>query len=686
MVLRPQTITFTAPASPIDYGSASTFGLTATSDSGLSVSLASSSTSVISISASTATVQGVGTAVLTASQVGDANYNAATPVTLTVVVYKGDQTITALGLETKYVGDAAFTITATSDALLTSFTAVSSDTAVATVSGTTVTPVAPGITTITVTQAGNAFYNLAEWEGLLTVKAKTDADSDGVPDSQDDIDTDLTDGTVDQEGDVEIDASDTTGGTSGAKHLRLEVPHYDDDTVTRTNPSSYIHLGAQRTDDDAKGRGDDLLKLVGLTTSTKKFYRDDWRHANSQQHPKTVYHRQDGIDDQTKSPQQLTGELLTRGGWREHTDGNRITTTRGDRVEVIGGNYKMVVLGRVFSRAASNGWGQSYWESSGGHNKDGTNTPGEVTSIVWKASESECKDTYSATWKVYDETIKGKVCSRYTGNTYDYDECDLIVETIGSPDSVGVTASAAPAIPSADVADAQQQTNPEAGWVMSASPARKKINPDITETTKATSMEDEIHANQSIGAFIDEDEVIRTSKVENTTVTGSITSNTFAGVLSDEMGVVTTKKQPGDGRCSYGDVNKFKETLTVGASYIAGEYAGCKLEIATGAMHWTNSGMGAAFQIGTTSEITIGVDTSFTLGAITAAVNLTRANELEITAALGCQIGLELVHKTDQDGIGMTNKQMTLLRMMQGAEESSIKAVKQAPKIFKCFL
>jgi hypothetical protein len=103
-------------------------------------------------------------------------------------------------------------------------------------------------------------------------------------------------------------------------------------------------------------------------------------------------------------------------------------------------------------------------------------------------------------------------------------------------------------------------------------------------------------------------------------------------------------------------------------------------------MHWTNAGMGAAFQIGTTSEITVGVDTSFTLGAITVAVNLTRANELEVTAALGCQIGLELVYKTDQDGIGMTDKQMTLLRMMQGAEESSIKAVKQAPKLFKCFL
>jgi hypothetical protein len=38
--------------------------------------------------------------------------------------------------------------------------------------------------------------------------------------------------------------------------------------------------------------------------------------------------------------------LHSKGGWRDHTDGNRITTTRGDKVEVIRGNYKLVVLGR----------------------------------------------------------------------------------------------------------------------------------------------------------------------------------------------------------------------------------------------------------------------------------------------------------------------------------------------------
>jgi hypothetical protein len=38
--------------------------------------------------------------------------------------------------------------------------------------------------------------------------------------------------------------------------------------------------------------------------------------------------------------------LQVKGGWRDHSDGNRITTTYGDKVEVIRGNYKLLVLGR----------------------------------------------------------------------------------------------------------------------------------------------------------------------------------------------------------------------------------------------------------------------------------------------------------------------------------------------------
>ncbi len=43
---------------------------------------------------------------------------------------------------------------------------------------------------------------------------------------------------------------------------------------------------------------------------------------------------------------QETKRLLSKGGWWDHSDGNRVSTTTGDKVEVIQGNYKLLVLGR----------------------------------------------------------------------------------------------------------------------------------------------------------------------------------------------------------------------------------------------------------------------------------------------------------------------------------------------------
>src|SRR5437870_3416495 len=51
--------------------------------------------------------------------------------------------------------------------------------------------------------------------------------------------------------------------------------------------------------------------------------------------------------------------LHGRGGWRDHSDGNRITTTYGDKVEVVRGNYRMLVLGRQNDAALASGWDAS---------------------------------------------------------------------------------------------------------------------------------------------------------------------------------------------------------------------------------------------------------------------------------------------------------------------------------------
>ena len=153
-----QTISFAALAAKT-YGDAA-FELTATANSGLPVSYTSSNTSVATVSGSTVTIVGAGSAVITASQAGDANYNAATPVEQTLVVNKKEQTITFDALAAKTVWDAAFELSATaSSGLPVSYT--SSNESVATVSGSTVTIVGPGSTTITASQPGNEDYQSA---------------------------------------------------------------------------------------------------------------------------------------------------------------------------------------------------------------------------------------------------------------------------------------------------------------------------------------------------------------------------------------------------------------------------------------------------------------------------------------------------------------------------------------------
>jgi autotransporter-associated beta strand protein len=156
--MRNQTITF-GPLPAKTYGDAP-FGLTATASSLLTVSYESSDPTVASVSGSTVTILKAGTAVITASQAGDVLYFPATPVQQTLTVNKADQAITFGALPAKVYGDATFALTATaSSGLAVSY--ASSNTAVATVSGSSVTLHQVGSATLYATQDGNVNYNAA---------------------------------------------------------------------------------------------------------------------------------------------------------------------------------------------------------------------------------------------------------------------------------------------------------------------------------------------------------------------------------------------------------------------------------------------------------------------------------------------------------------------------------------------
>lgn len=107
----------------------------------------------------TVNVGNAGTVTIRATVVEDANFAKGTQ-DITLTINKAAQTITFDPLTAKNQGDANFTLTATtSSGLGVSYT--SSDPGVATVSGSIVTIVGVGTTTITATQAGNNNYNAA---------------------------------------------------------------------------------------------------------------------------------------------------------------------------------------------------------------------------------------------------------------------------------------------------------------------------------------------------------------------------------------------------------------------------------------------------------------------------------------------------------------------------------------------
>ena len=153
-----QSITFNALSSKT-YGDSS-FSLSGSASSGLSLSYSSSNTGVATVSGSVVTIVGAGSTTITASQVGNSSYNAATSVTQALTVNKASQTISFTTLPAKTYGDSAFALTASSTSGL-SVAYSSSNPSVATVSGNTVTIVGAGTSTITATQSGNGNYNAA---------------------------------------------------------------------------------------------------------------------------------------------------------------------------------------------------------------------------------------------------------------------------------------------------------------------------------------------------------------------------------------------------------------------------------------------------------------------------------------------------------------------------------------------
>ncbi len=266
------------------------------------------------------------------------------------------------------------------------------------------------------------------------------------------------------------------------KHLLVLVSNYDDtasSTDDGTQPLTYYRLGsfkAHEALDTASKVGDDLLEAAGLSTSTYgSFFADDVRagacstmsdpassaaaetyvhatHYDSAHSegdcidetaldPATTYYRSDAKDDYTSSTnsslsEQLSGgaaasvdgsdtTVYARGGWRDHTDGNRITTVRGDRVDVVVGNYKRVVFGRVRGDHV----GPTSYEAAGGHRQERTSSDVLQQYAVEQVAETDSDGkTY---WKLVERAKNADCVFRYEGTHAEHHNGPVRRTTIG---------------------------------------------------------------------------------------------------------------------------------------------------------------------------------------------------------------------------------------------------------------
>src|SRR5579862_931087 len=169
-----QTIQFTSDAPTNATVGGATYGVGASADSGLPVTLGidSSSASVCTLSGSTVSFTGAGTCTLDATQPGNAQYGPASPVSQSVDVGRGAQSITFTSTapsNATYHG-ATYSVAASSDdGLPVSFGVDPASSATCTVSGSTVGFTGVGTCTIDADQPGNANYVQAQTQQSFSV-------------------------------------------------------------------------------------------------------------------------------------------------------------------------------------------------------------------------------------------------------------------------------------------------------------------------------------------------------------------------------------------------------------------------------------------------------------------------------------------------------------------------------------
>lgn len=224
----------------------------------------------------------------------------------------------------------------------------------------------------------------------------------------------------------------------------------------------------------------------------------------------------------------LLSQTKPAAGWRDHTEGHRITTTRGDKLEVIGGNYKLVVLGRTGDPGAAAGF-----DLSGGLVQDFDAAPGTINEIRW------VEDPYDGTWKIFEKTEKGIVHALYHGDVTEefYGRNYKTIVGAPSPDKSAVEAAQREVDTAQAAYDAAQKAEEE------AADADKDAKKAATKQKEAA-LKEKVKALRTAAAKLREHvpgdatdrEMLTSGEVENPT----IEERTWAKSISSYTGSATS--------------------------------------------------------------------------------------------------------------------------------------------------
>jgi hypothetical protein len=405
------------------------------------------------------------------------------------------------------------------------------------------------------------------------------------------------------------------------KYALLEVPDFGG------GMSSYLRLGAAAP--LGTSAGDDLAARI-------QSFTDDER-------------KRDGCPDFVPVGERKaeTARLHTKGGWRDHADGNRISTTRGDKIEVIGGNYRMLILGR--------GEHESGWDISGGHVTEVSETFAGGTTIEWV-------EEYGGTWKVVETTVKGEVHSTYHGD---------VVDCYYGKRKVSVTGTESPGAPLSYEDDSLDDTKKKE---VKSIP---KENPEIVEKTWAKRISSYTGSaalrvpviHEEIWADIMKSTTNALSKTDTTTVEGesrstttatTITSVTEAGATKDVTTVEGTIESTtraakivstthADSRDeTYGDTTTYQQgnTDTTVEGIESTVNLGMVNEVVLGMMNEVTVGAEVAVTVGASVNVTVGVSTDISLAA---SVEIDCVSRIEISPS-------EVTVKLDETHVALSRK------------------------------